>query len=307
MDELNADLSGDETRIPRLFAHLQTVATFHYTGLTAELVDIGGRELSAVVVHATQEAAEADYFDEHAELGDFLDLYDFDRAGLTAELRGEWATTPTTRDPAQWLNRERYRNTGLTFERSETRLHFEETYARLNRANDHRAELRAELNKANDHNAELKDKLNETNYVLEEWAANLNKERRLTAILHTELKEAHDELNRANEYGTELFAVIQRQGNRVDREHAGLTAQVTRLTTELDSVNLYNNELRAIVAGRSNQVENELDEALVWGTAYRTKVAALTAELGEAVALLEVVSAEADSYAGRLKALRGAA
>ena len=109
------------------------------------------------------------------------------------------------------------------------------------------------------------------------------------------------------ELTAELRAVIQRQGGRVDREHAGLTAQVTRLTTELDNASLYNNELRAIIAGRSNQVETELDEALVWGTAYRTKVAALTAELGEAVALLEVVSAEADSYAGRLKALRGAA
>jgi len=125
--------------------------------------------------------------------------------------------------------------------------------------------------------------------------------------LHLWTAERLGELNTANDHNDELKAVIQRQGGRVDREHAGLTAQVTRLTTELDNANLYNNELRAIIAGRSNQVETELDEALVWGTAYRTKVAALTAELGEAVALLEVVSAEADSYAGRLKALRGAA
>jgi hypothetical protein len=92
----------------------------------------------------------------------------------------------------------------------------------------------------------------------------------------------------------------------VDREHAGLVAQVTRLTTELDNANLYNAELRAIVAGRSNQVETELDEALRVGANYRTKVTALFAELGEAIDLLEAVSAEADSYADRLKA-RGAA
>jgi hypothetical protein len=117
---------------------------------------------------------------------------------------------------------------------------------------------------------------------------------------------AADKLDEANRHNAELRAVIQRQGNRVDREHAGLVAQVTRLTAELDSANLYNNELRAIVAGRSNQVEDELDKALRVGANYRSKVAALTTDLDEAVALLEVVSAEADGYAARLKALRGA-
>lgn len=114
------------------------------------------------------------------------------------------------------------------------------------------------------------------------------------------------ELDNANLHNDELRGVIQRQGGRVDREHAGLVAQVTRLTTELDTANLYNDELRAIVAGRSNQVEDELDEALRVGANYRTKVAALFTELGEAIDLLEAVSAEADSYADRLKA-RGAA
>jgi hypothetical protein len=117
---------------------------------------------------------------------------------------------------------------------------------------------------------------------------------------------AADKLDEANRHNAELRAVIQRQGNRVDREHAGLVAQVTRLTTELDNANFYNTELRAIVAGRSNQVEAELDEALRVGANYRTKVAALFTELGEATDLLELVSAEADSYAARLKA-RGAA
>ena len=255
MDELNADLAGDETRVPRLFTHIQTVATTHYAGLTAELVDIGGRELSAVVVHATQEAAELVAFDDHAELSDFLDLYDFDHAGLTAELREEWSTT-TTRDPSfsLWLNKQRYRNTGLTFERSEADHYFHQEWSLNARI---RAELRADLDKANDYIAELR-------------------------------------------------GVIQRQGGRVDREHAGLVAQVTRLTTELDNANLHNAELRAIVAGRSNQVEDELDEALRVGANYRTKVAALFTELGEAIDLLEAVSAETDSYADRLKT-RGAA
>ena len=168
------------------------------------------------------------------------------------------------------------------------------------------ADVGAQVNDLTDKNAALTDELRETNYWLEEWADNLNKERRLTAILRAELKQAHDELNTSAEYVTELRGVIQRQGGRVDREHAGLVAQVTRLTTELDNANLHNDELRAIVAGRSNQVEDELDEALRVGANYRSKVAALFTELGEAIDLLEAVSAEADSYADRLKA-RGAA